>query len=449
MPGSQSITNVTDLIDRRPLGALQVRTFLLATLVILLDGANTISITVTAPAIAPALGIPMSAFGPIFSAGQAGLLIGALALGPLADRWGRKSLVLGSTLAFGIFSLVTPLAASFNQLFLMRLLAGIGLGGAAPNAVALVSEYAPKRMRASLVTLMWAAFPLGGVLMGLLGGLDWRTIFYLGGALPLAVAALIPGTLPESPAFLISRGFDSKRIAAIVSRIAPDLRASALQSFSVTDRTLPGVPLKHLFSGGRASVTLLLWVMFFCDFLILVSVNSWTPALLRASGFSVTGAGFAIALNSLGSTAGAILAGRLMDRYGSRMVLFNAFVGAAVSVATLGYATGSYTSIAIFVTLSGGFAGAGQAGVIALAAPRYPVDVRGTGVGWAMALGRLGAVAGPLAGGILLGWNWSVSHTFLAFAVPGLCAGAAVMALQPPPRETLSTAPLAAQNRSE
>jgi AAHS family 4-hydroxybenzoate transporter-like MFS transporter len=425
-------TNVTDLIDRRPLSALQIRVFVLGTLVILFDGANTISISVAAPSIAAALKLPISAFGPIFSAGQAGLLIGALALGPLADRWGRKALVIASTLVFGIFSLFTPWAASFDQLFMFRLLAGIGLGGAAPNVVALASEYAPKRMRSSLVTLMWAAFPLGGVLIGLMGAgsLDWQMIFYIGGAVPIAVSLLLLSSLPESPTFLIMRGGDTRRAAGIVRRIAPDLSAAALDRLSVTDQKLPGVPVKYLFSKGSALGTLLLWIPFFCDFLILVSVNSWTPSLLRASGFSVSRAGFAIALNSIGSMVGAIIVGRLMDRFGAYFTLTAAFLGAAVSVGTLGYATSTFTVIAVFVTLSGFFAGAAQAGVIALAALMYPVSVRSTGVGWAMALGRLGAVVGPLAGGILLGLNFTVARTFLAFAIPGLCGAAAVVLIQ-------------------
>src|SRR5258706_4835405 len=162
-------TNVTSLIDERRLSALQIQTFVLGALVILFDGADPIAISGGAPSIAAALKLQISTFGPIFSAGQAGLLVGALALGPLADRWGRKILVIASTVAFGVFSLATAWATTFDQLLIYRLLAGIGLGGAAPNVVALASEYAPKRIRSGLVTLLWAAFPLGGVLMGLLG----------------------------------------------------------------------------------------------------------------------------------------------------------------------------------------------------------------------------------------------------------------------------------------
>ena len=425
-------TNVTTLIDERRLSALQIQTFVLGALVILFDGANTISISVAAPSIAAALKLQMSAFGPIFSAGQAGLLIGALALSPLADRWGRKALVIASTVVFGVFSLATPWASSFDQLFAYRLLAGIGLGGAAPNVVALASEYAPKRIRAGLVTLLWAAFPLGGVLMGLLGAgnVEWRTIFYIGGAVPLAISLLLITNMPESPAFLVDHGAVTERVAAIVRRIAPELPEQSLRNFTTSGRRLVGVPVKYLFADGRAVGTLLLWVPFFCDFLILVSVNAWMPALLRANGYSASRAGFAIALNSVGSTAGAILVGRIMDRYGAYSTLIGALLGATLCVGTLGYATNSFGMIAVFATLAGFFAGAAQAGVIALAALLYPVSVRSTGVGWAMAMGRFGAVVGPLMGGMFLTWNWPVAWTYLGFALPGLLGAAAVVAIQ-------------------
>ena len=432
MSRSTAATSVTEIIDRQPIGSLQIRTFLLGMLVILFDGADTISISVAAPSIASSLGLKMSGFGPVFSAGQAGLLIGALALGPLADRWGRKTMVVASTLLFGVFSLLTVWAGSFNQLFALRLLTGIGLGGAAPNVVALASEYAPRRLRSSLVTLLWAAFPLGGVVMGLAGAADlrWQTIFYLGGGVPLAVVLVLLWGLPESPAFLLTRASETKRVAGIIRRIAPQLPVSALSKFSVDDKKLAGVPVKHLFTEGRATQTILLWVPFFCCFLTLVSVNAWMPSLLRASGFSVTRAGLAIALNSVGSAVGAVIVGRLMDRFGTYSILNAAFLGAFVSVGTLGFWASSFGLIAGLSTASGFFAGAAQAGVIALAALMYPVAVRSTGVGWAMALGRLGAVFGPLAGGILLGWNFSISQTFLFFAAPGLIGAAAVMLIQ-------------------
>jgi len=268
--------------------------------------------------------------------------------------------------------------------------------------------------------------------MGLLGAgnVEWRTIFYIGGAVPLAISLLLITNMPESPAFLVDHGAVTERVAAIVRRIAPELPEQSLRNFTTSGRRLVGVPVKYLFADGRAVGTLLLWVPFFCDFLILVSVNAWMPSLLRANGYSASRAGFAIALNSVGSTAGAILVGRIMDRYGAYSTLIGALLGATLCVGTLGYATNSFGMIAVFATLAGFFAGAAQAGVIALAALLYPVSVRSTGVGWAMAMGRFGAVVGPLMGGMFLTWNWPVAWTYLGFALPGLLGAAAVVAIQ-------------------
>lgn len=155
--------NITRLIDGRPFSRLAMLVLVQCAIIILLDGTDSIAIGLTAPAIAKSIGVSMASFGPIFAIGQAGVMIGALLLGPLADRVGRKSMIIGATAAFGAFTLLTAFCTSYEQLFVCRLLAGLGLGGVTPNAVALTSEYAPKNSRSAVVALMWAAFPLGGV----------------------------------------------------------------------------------------------------------------------------------------------------------------------------------------------------------------------------------------------------------------------------------------------
>jgi AAHS family 4-hydroxybenzoate transporter-like MFS transporter len=179
--------------------------------------------------------------------------------------------------------------------------------------------------------------------------------------------------------------------------------------------------MKHLFTEGRAAMTLLLWVPFFTSFMILIFVTSWIPTLLRANGLSVAQAGFAIALNSLGSFIGSASVGRLMDRFGAYAVLIPTFILASIAAGLLGFSLAGLGSAAIAViTLSGLFAGASQAGVIALAAVVYPVAIRSTGVGWAMAIGRLGAVVGPMLGGLLLALQWSADQILLVIAAPEL-----------------------------
>jgi AAHS family 4-hydroxybenzoate transporter-like MFS transporter len=421
-----STVNVTELIDQRPVTELQVRVALLCALTIFLDGIDVIVIGLVAPSLAAAIGVSVTSFGPVFGIGQAGLLVGVLTFGPLGDRFGRKRLVIGSMLLFATFTLLTIWTTSFNELLVVRFLTGLGLGGAAPNAVALTSEFAPKRLRAAFVSLQWAALPLGGVAVGLLSSVlitewGWQSLFYIGSIVPLFLAAALVFILPESVSFLLARGLDTRNVRKTVSKLAPELPLDDDTRYAVNTEKLPGAPMKHLFTEGRAGVTLLLWVPFFTSFMILIFITSWIPTLLRANGLSVAQAGFAIALNSLGSFIGSGAVGRLMDRFGAYRVLIPTFVLASIAAGLLGFSLTNLGSAALAViALSGFFAGASQAGVIALAAVVYPVAIRSTGVGWAMAIGRLGAVVGPILGGILLGWHWRADQILLVIAVPEL-----------------------------
>ena len=398
---------------------------------IFLDGIDLIMIGLTAPSIAAAIGVKVTSFGPVFGIGQVGLVIGVLVFGPLGDRFGRKRLIIGSMLLFAIFTLLIVWTTTFNQLLVYRFLAGLGLGGLGPNAVALTSEFAPKRLRAAFVAVQWSALPLGGVAVGLLSSVmlplwGWQSLFYLGSIVPLVLVIVLFFALPELVSFLLTRGLRPETARQIVHKIAPDVPAAADTRYVVNEEKLPGAPMKHLFTEGRAGLTLLLWVPFFTSFMILIFTTSWIPTLLRAGGLSMAQAGFAIALNSLGSFAGSASVGRLMDRFGRYAVLIPAFVLAALATGVLGFSTATFTTAASAITLSGFFAGASQTGVIALAAVAYPVAIRSTGVGWAMAIGRIGAAVGPILGGIFLAWQWRVDQVVLCIAAPALLGAISV-----------------------
>src|SRR5258708_13491249 len=211
MPNAQTTNiDVAAVIDRISIGRLQWATILLCGLVAILDGFDTQAIAFVAPLIAKDLQLEMSLFGPVFGAGLFGLMVGALVLGPAADHWGRKPVIIISTLVFGAFALLTPMIQSLNALLLLRFLTGLGLGGAMPNIIALTSEYSPKTKRATLVTLMFCGFPLGAVLGGLLSAqlmpkFGWPAVFYLGGILPLVLLPFLWAWLPESIRFLVPR----------------------------------------------------------------------------------------------------------------------------------------------------------------------------------------------------------------------------------------------------
>ncbi|MGA7431812.1 MAG: MFS transporter, partial [Xanthobacteraceae bacterium] len=222
-----STVNVTELIDLRPITELQIRVTLLCALTIFLDGIDVIVIGLVAPSLAAAIGVSVTSFGPVFGIGQAGVLVGVLTFGPLGDRFGRKRLVIGSMLLFATFTLLTIWTTSFNELLVVRFLAGLGLGGAAPNAVALTSEFAPKRLRAAFVSLQWAALPLGGVAVGLLSSVlitrwGWQSLFYIGSIVPLLLAGVLTFILPESVSFLLARGLDKGNVRGIVRKLAPE-----------------------------------------------------------------------------------------------------------------------------------------------------------------------------------------------------------------------------------
>ena len=400
--------DVTALIDRGNLGGFQFRILVLCGLVAVLDGADTTAIAIAAAAIAGKLGVPMSDFGLIFSAGTLGAMLGAMAFGPLADRFGRKRLLLVTTVMFGVFTLLTAHADTYGHLMACRLLAGVGLGGATPCFLALVSEYVPSRMRGSTVSALWAAFPLGIMLGGflnsyLVAAFGWESIFHVGGALPILVAAILGLALPESLQFLILRRSDRTKALAIVGRLAPGAAGTTVR-LAVTSQQAPGVPVKHLFAEGRAANTLLLWVPFFMAFGGLAVVVFFTPALLRSAGVPAAASAGALVngFHGLGSLVGMAIAGRLIDRYGPSLILGTGLVLGAMCTVLLGFGVGTVALAATATALVGLFLGIAGSGSIAIAALIYPAAIRATGIGWGIGMGRGGQVVLPLIASWLL-----------------------------------------------
>ncbi len=432
--GMRALT-VSEIIDQRPLSRFQISTIALCGLVLLLDGFDTQCIGFLAPSISENLAIPLRNFGPVFSAGLIGLMIAAMAMGPMADRWGRKWPVVLSALTFAIFALLTARAVSLEQLILFRFLTGLGLGGAMPNVVALTSEYSPKRLQAVFVGALFCGMPLGALVGGLASSemiplWGWRSVFYLGGILPLGIAIVLVKALPESVRFLTASGKNPGAISKIMSKIAPEISAAELDlSPPAAERAdaNKGLPVRHLFTEERAAGTLLLWIPFFMNLLILYFIVNWLPGLLRQSGFAVTAGVTAVSLFSLGGIVGALAEGRVMNSCGAYATLLTQFAISAALIGSLAFLTHSF-AIMMAVTFALGLAIQGaQAGLNALAAGFYPTTVRSTGVGWALGVGRVGSIVGPAIGGMLLGMGWTPQRIFLAGMAPALCASIAIL----------------------
>ena len=422
---------VNDIIDSRPVSRFQAMTILLCGLVLLLDGFDTQAMGFLVPPISEELGIPLPAFTPVLTAALIGLMLGAMGAGPIADRWGRKWAVIVSALVFGSFSLLTTQADTIAELVALRFLTGLGLGGAMPNVVALASEYAPKRLQPILVTLIFVGMGGGAVLATLVGRAlipiwGWRSVFYVGGVLPIALALLLIKLLPESVRFLTARDGDPRQIKSIMRRIAPDLGDAPLAPPPPARKT--GVPVTQLFTEGRATGTLLLWIPFFMNLLILYFILSWLPSLLRQAGMPVSAGITAVMSFSIGGIVGTVLQGPLMKGLGVFPAIFGEFI-ASLGLVILAAQIFANFPVMMAVTFVLGITVQGaQAGINALSAMYYPTVIRSTGVGWALGIGRIGSIVGPTIGGLMLAAQWTPQQIFMAGAVPALCAAAAVLA---------------------
>lgn len=428
-----STIDVAAFIDAQPVGAFQIKLLLICATVLFLDGFDTTAIGYVAPSLAKQWNIGKAALGPVFSAGLFGLMIGALLFGPLADRIGRKKIIIFSTLAFGIGTLVTSLVNDVNSLLAIRFLTGLGLGGAMPNTIALTSEFSPHRRRATMVMVMFVGFSIGAALGGLLAAalippFGWRSVFVIGGAAPLFLVPMLAWRLPESVRFLALTGRADARVAELLTFVNAKAVFAADTRFVVDEPALKGIPVQHLFRGGRTLATLLLWVVFFMSLLDIYFLSNWLPTVLNDLGASISQAAAIGSMLQVGGVVGTFALGSIIDRFSFRALAVVYFV-AVFAVGAIGQLGHSAVLVTIAIFVAGFCIVGGQIAANALAAGFYPTSVRATGVGWALGVGRVGSIVGPLVGGVLLSLRWSAGEVFVAAAMAALCAALAAFSL--------------------
>jgi len=432
----QRTIDVAAIIEAGGIGAFQIRLFLLCAAVLFVDGFDVQSITYVAPAISQDWKLARGALGPTFSAGLFGVLLGAILLAPLADRVGRRRVIIWSCIAFGIGTLATVRVGSLTELLVVRLLTGVGLGSALPNAIGLASEYAPTRRRATVVTFVGSGISLGTIGSGiaaaqLIAPYGWRAVFVVGGVLPLGLAAALALGLSESlrfAALVPGRQVEARRLLAKLTRGA--LREDDVRLVS-GDTEGGRASVADLFREQRGATTVLLWIAFFTSLLNVYLVINWLPTSLTSSGFTVTDAAVMTTFYHVGGIAGTYVLGLAMDRLGAhRMQIFAMLVSVAgLSVfATVAGMTRSETT-AVLMLAGFGVVG-GQVGVNAIASMTYPVAMRSTGLGWALGVGRVGSIVGPTIGGIMLAFARDPRSVYLVCIAPSIIGITAVALLK-------------------
>jgi AAHS family 4-hydroxybenzoate transporter-like MFS transporter len=432
VPGPSRTLDVQQFIDERRFSPYQWFVLILCFLIVATDGFDTAAIGFVAPSLAQEWHATKAALSPVMSAALVGLAIGALAAGPLADRIGRKKVLVGSVLVFGIFSIACAFAGSVAELTVLRLLTGIGLGAAMPNATTLTSEYAPARKRSFLVNTMFCGFTVGASAGGLVAAAlipqyGWRSVFVAGGLMPIVLGFVLI-SLPESIRFMVLRGWSVTRIAAVLRRIAPN------ESFDNVRFVLPEDPAVQRKTGGSVVLssrfrtgTIMLWITYFSGLLVYYMLTSWLPTLIRDTGFTVRQAALVTALFPFGGGVGSITVGWLMDRFEPHRVIAITYVLTGLFVWMVGQQSGSLVWLAAITFIAGVCMNGAQSSLPTLAAAFYPTSGRATGVAWMLGVGRFGGILGAFSGGLLLQANIGFSTIFALLAVPSLIAAAALL----------------------
>ena len=353
----------------------------------------------------------------------------------LADKIGRRPILIGSCFFFSLTTIATARAASLDQLLIIRFIAGIGLGAIMPNSMALVGEYAPRRVRVMTMMIVSNGFTLGAALGGFLASwmiphFGWRSIFYFGGVLPLAGGVAMVFMLPESLQFLVLKKRPTERIAAWLRRMDPSVVITPATQFFLKEQARPGFSFWRLFQEGRATGTILIWLAYFMNLLNLYFLQGWLPSIAKSAGFSTSTAVLIGTMNQVGGVVGAFVLGWFVRRSGFAPVLATCFAVAGLSIAMIGQPGLPAAGLFLAVFIAGFGVTGGQAGVNAMTGTFYPTDLRSTGLGAGLGVGRLGSIVGPELAGDLLGRHWTNQQLFYAAAVPALTAAVIMLAMR-------------------
>jgi AAHS family 4-hydroxybenzoate transporter-like MFS transporter len=429
------IIRIDDLVDGQKIGAFNLSLLFWSFLVLFADGYDISVMSFAIPTLSKLWHVDAGHQGYVLTALLIGVLAGSPLLGGTGDRYGRKAAILLGSVIYGVTTLAVIWQHGYWATIVLRFCTGIGIGGLMPNTIALNSELSPKRLRATLVVLMFTGGTLGAGTPGFIAAwilphFGWPVLFLVGGAMPLLVAACLYFAVPESVKFLGDRPERRRELLATARRMRTDLTLGEDTQFESTVRSKPaggGSGLEQIFGPGFRWITPLLWVCFFMSFMANYFLNSWMPTVFNNAGLTPEKAALVSSLYHIGGTVGGLLISMLLDRFGF-VVIAALFVCAAPAIAAIGASGMSYEELAPLAMIAGSCVLGARLGSDAAAGLLYPTQFRSKGVGWALAIGRFGAIAGPLLGGQLIKMNLPMRQLFfLAASAPIAVAAVAAV----------------------
>lgn len=389
--------DVNEVIDHARFGAFHWRVLFWCTLIIIFDGYDLVIYGVVLPLLMEQWQLSPYVAGLLGSSALFGMMFGAMGFGMLSDRLGRKKTILLCVTLFSLTTFINGFASTPWQFGVLRFIAGLGIGGVMPNVVSLMSEYSPRRIRSTLVALMFSGYAVGGMMSAGLGiwivpNYGWEVMFFLA-VVPLLMLPLMVRFLPESVAFLMAQKREGEA-RSILQRLAPGRGMGELDRLQAPAAAEARAPVLELFRSGRALSTLMFWLAFFCCLLMVYALGSWLPKLMSMAGYALSSSLMFLMVLNIGAIIGAVGGGWLADRFSLRSVLVSFFVLGSVSLVLLGHERPMW-----FLYTLMGVAGATTIGsqilLYAYVAQYYPAGIRSTGLGWASGIGRNGAIVGP------------------------------------------------------
>jgi AAHS family benzoate transporter-like MFS transporter len=420
--------DVHKLADEARFNGFHGQVLFWSALIIVFDGYDLAVAGVALPSIMKEMKVDPTNAGFMVSSALFGMMFGAIFLGTIADRIGRRWATAACVALFSVFTAAAGLMNDPLPFGVMRFLAGLGIGGAMPNVVAQMTEYSPRKMRSTLVTLMFSGYSVGGILAAILGKAllerhGWHSVFLAAG-LPVVLIPFILRSMPESMPFLV-RKERTDALQGIVARLRPDHRREPGDAFVVRREAAGSGRMHHLLGDGRAFSTLMFWVAFFMCLFMVYALSSWLAKLMAQAGYSLGSAlTFVLVLNA-GAMAGAIGGGWLADKLHIKWVLVGMYVLAAVSITLLGQPLPT-SALFVVVALAGASTIGTQIVTYAYVGQFYPATIRSTGIGWASGVGRSGAILAPIVIGYLVSLKLPLGQNFQAMAVPAVIATLAI-----------------------